>query len=408
VTEKAPERMTRAELLALVRRLRSGESKRLRLEAERDRLELRAKVASEANEEKDRLLAVLSHELRNPLAAISAGASLLGEVKGLPESLAAAVERIRRNVAAEARLIEDLLDASRLRHGKLRIERRVVDVHVVLEDAVAALGAEAPEPAIALALEAAHPFVEGDAMRLGQVAANLLRNARDAVAGGGSIRLATADLPDGRIVISVEDNGCGIEAADLARIFGPFEQSARVDGDGRGLGLGLAICKSLVDAHGGEIRAHSSGPGRGARFEVELPVLSRGAHAQAVPRKAPERGSSLRILLVDDHRDTADSLAMLLRQRGYQVAVAHSVASALEQADVGFDVLVSDLGLPDGDGRELVEQLAARGPLRAIALSGYGGEDDVAASLAAGFEAHLVKPVEPSRLLRAIERVAAA
>jgi PAS domain S-box-containing protein len=264
----------------LLRTTLSDLSERRQLEAERRSLELRAQVAREANEAKDRLLAVLSHELRNPLAAISAGASLLGEVDGLPESLAAAVDRIRRNVAAEARLINDLLDASRLRHGKLRIERRPVDLHVVLEDAVEALRAESPELPLELALEAAHPIVQGDAMRLGQVAANLLRNARQAITEGGSIRVATFDAPDERIVLSITDTGCGIEAADLARIFDPFEQRG-ANGDEGGLGLGLAISKSLVEAHGGQIRAQSGGPGRGATFEVELPVVP--------PPSAPRR-----------------------------------------------------------------------------------------------------------------------
>jgi PAS domain S-box-containing protein len=394
-----------------VRTTLSDLSERRRAEEQRRTLELRAQVAQEANEAKDRLLAVLSHELRNPLAAISAGASLLAEIEGLPERVAAAVERIRRNVAAEARLINDLLDASRLRHGKLRMERQAVDLHVVVEDAVAALRAERPELQLHVALAAAHPFVQGDAMRLGQVVSNLLRNARDATAQGGSISVATADGPDGLLRLSVADTGCGIEAADLARIFDPFEQSGRADGELGGLGLGLAICKSLVEAHGGTVHAQSGGRGRGATFEVELPALVGEARARVAPRAPaarPPASPMQRILLVDDHQDTAESLAMLLRQRGFEVAVAHSVASALERAAEGFDLLISDLGLPDGNGHELLQRIAARAPLRAIALSGYGGEADIAASRAAGFDAHLVKPVDAVRLLGVIDRVAAA
>jgi PAS domain S-box-containing protein len=393
----------------LFRTTLSDLSERRRVEEERRRLELRAQVAQEANEAKDRLLAVLSHELRNPLAAISAGASLLAEVEGLPDRVAAAVERIRRNVSAEARLINDLLDASRLRHGKLRVDRQPVDLHAVIEDAAAALRAESPQLALELSLRAQNPLVEGDAMRLGQVISNLLRNARDAVASGGSITLTTADTPDG-IVLAVADTGCGIESDDLARIFEAFEHG-RTNPEERGLGLGLAISKSLVEAHGGSIRARSAGAGRGATFEVLLSVLPPDAHARPAPRPPSERAATLpalRILLVDDHQDTAESLAMLLRQRGFEVVVAYTMASALEQAASGFDVLISDLGLPDGSGRELAERLAAGGPIRAIALSGYGGEADLAASRAAGFRAHLVKPVEPARLLRVIERVTAA
>jgi PAS domain S-box-containing protein len=393
----------------LFRTTLSDLTERHRVEEERRRLELRAQVAQEANEAKDRLLAVLSHELRNPLAAISAGASLLAEAEGLPERFAAAVERIRRNVAAEARLINDLLDASRLRHGKLRVDRQPVDLHVVVEDAVAALRGESPGLALEVSLRAENPLVEGDAMRLGQVISNLLRNAREAVADGGSVRLTTTNGPQG-VLLQVADTGCGIEPGDLARIFDPFEH-ARTNLEEKGLGLGLSISKTLVETHGGRIHAWSGGVGEGAAFEVELPVLpaqNGGAAAPPAPavRRAPPL--TLRILLVDDHRDTAESLAMLLRQRGFEVVVAYSMASALEKASSGFDLLISDLGLPDGSGRELAERLAAGGPIRAIALSGYGAEADVAASRAAGFRAHLVKPVEPARLLRVIERVSAA
>ena len=177
-----------------------------------------------------------------------------------------------------------------------------------------------------------------------------------------------------------------------------------------GLGLGLAICKSLVEAHGGAIHAWSPGAGHGSSFEVVFPALPAGTRVREAlpPGKRPAAPSALRILLVDDHEDTAESLAMLLRQRGFEVEVAFSMQSALEKAASGFDMLISDLGLPDGNGRELAERLSAAGPIRAIALSGYGSEADVAASRKAGFGAHLVKPVEPARLLRVIELVSAA
>jgi CheY-like chemotaxis protein len=241
------------------------------------------------------------------------------------------------------------------------------------------------------------------------VVSNLLRNARDAVVQGGTVRIATANAQQG-IVLEVSDTGCGIEPGDLARIFDAFEH-ARTNPEERGLGLGLSISKSLVEAHGGRIHAWSAGPERGATFEVVLPSLPAEAVVRAPPPPRdthPVELPALRILLVDDHQDTAESLAMLLRQRGFDVVVAYSMASALDKATSGFDVLISDLGLPDGSGRELAERLAAAGPIRAIALSGYGGEADVAASRAAGFRAHLVKPVEPARLLRVIERVSAA
>lgn len=376
-----------------------------RLEAERQRLELEARVAQEANEAKDRFLAVLSHELRNPLAAIAAGASVLSEAS-LPSALAETVERIRRNAFAEARLVTDLLDASRLRHGKLRIEREAIDLHGLIEDTLAGLRGEVAR--VELRLEAQQHVVSGDPMRLGQVLSNLLRNAQSATAGGGEIRVLTTNPSPGQVLLSVVDGGRGIPARDLARIFSPFESAKPSDGSA-GLGLGLPISKGLVEAHGGRLEAASEGPGKGARFDVELPVL---ASAKRKPERRPApaapRAAPLRILLVEDHQDTAESLALLLEQRGFQVAIANSIAAALARAAEGFDVLISDLGLPDGSGHDLVQSLAERGPLRAIALSGYGSAADVRESQQAGFHAHLVKPIEPAALLRVLERIAAA
>jgi PAS domain S-box-containing protein len=386
-------------------------SERHRAEAERQELVVRERVAREANEAKDHFLAILSHELRNPLAAISAGASVLAEDGTLPAPLAETVARIRRNVMSEARLITDLLDASRLRHGKVRLERRTLDLHTVLADSLAGLRSEFADLDVRLSLEATEHQVQGDATRLGQVISNLLRNARDAVAGGGEIRLVTWNPSPGRVCVSVVDTGRGMEAERLSNLFVPFGQAREQREAGEGLGLGLVISKGLVEAHGGTIVARSAGPERGARFDVELPALA-PAEQRPAPTPDPEAGDgtlgALRILLVDDHRDTAESLALLLEQRGFQVLMADSVASALDRAQQGFDLLISDVGLPDGDGRELAKRLAEQGPLRAIALSGYGGDADVAASRDAGFRAHLVKPVEPARLLKTIARVAAA
>jgi PAS domain S-box-containing protein len=382
-------------------------SERRKAEAERQELLVRERVARESNDAKDRLFAILSHELRNPLAAISAGVSALAGDANLPPALAETVARIRRNVLSEARLIADLLDASRLRHRKLRLERRPVDLHLVLSDAIAGLRAELPSFSVEPELRADRPMVDGDETRLGQVIANLLRNAHGATAKGGEIRVTTWNPAPERVALAVIDTGCGIDPAELPRLFAPFEQS-RDAHEGEGLGLGLAISKGLVEAHGGELRARSDGIGRGARFDVELPALPRAAPEPAAPKLGTAPGPALRILLVDDHRDTAEALAMVLSQRGFRVTLAHSIASALERAAEGFDVLISDLGLPDGTGRDLARRLAEQGPLRAIAVSGYGADSDVAASREAGFRAHLVKPVEPGQLLKVIARVSAA
>jgi hypothetical protein len=318
------------------------------------------------------------------------------------------VERILRNAFAEARLVTDLLDASRLRHGKLRVEREAVDLHAAIEDTLAGLGETFGRP-VQLALEARHHTVSGDVMRLGQVLSNLLRNAQSATEQGGEIRVSTSNPSPDRVLVSVIDTGRGIEPDNLARIWSPFEQSAKPSADGPGLGLGLPISKGLVEAHGGRIEAKSDGPGKGARFDVELPVLAAAPAEPGRSRTAAEsRATPLRILLVEDHQDTAEPLKLLLEQRGFEVRVADSIAAALVRAAEGFDVLISDLGLPDGTGRELAQRLAERGPLRAIALSGYGSDADVRASQQAGFRAHLVKPVEPHTLLRILARVAAA
>jgi PAS domain S-box-containing protein len=389
-------------------------SERRRAEEERRELLVRERVAREANEAKDQFLAILSHELRNPLAAISAGASALAEHRHLPAALDETVARIRRNVMSEARLITDLLDASRLRHGKVRIERRPVDLHVVVADAIAGLRTEFPDLDVRLELGATQHQVRGDATRLGQVIANLLRNAREATRERGEIRIVTWNPSADRLVVSVIDTGRGIASDQLPHLFTTFGAPRPHREPGEGLGLGLVISKGLVEAHGGELDVRSGGAGQGARFDVELATLPKSEQvAPSEPlaeagAEAARPHESLRILLVDDHRDTAESLAMLLEQRGFHVLLADSVASALERAKLGFDVLISDLGLPDGDGRELATRLAERGPLRAIALSGYGTDADLAASREAGFRAHLVKPVEPSRLLKVIARVAAA
>jgi PAS domain S-box-containing protein len=392
---------------ALFRTTLTDLSERRRAEAERNELALREQVAREANEAKDRFLAILSHELRGPLAAISAAANLLEEEPALPAPLRDSVERILRNTAAEARLITDLLDASRLRYRKLRVERKPVDLHVVVEDAIAALRSESPGIAIELALEAARPVVKGDRTRLGQVLSNLLRNAREATAKGGEIRVVTSNPTPERTVLSVIDTGCGIERDELNRIFNPFEQGEPGSrGDG-GLGLGLAITKGLVEAHGGGIQADSAGRGMGARFDVELPASAEPVAERVDPEPEPQT-HRLRVLLVDDDLDSLELVARLLEHRGLQVMVADSVASALARAEQGFDVLVSDLALPDGTGHDLARQLASKGPLRAIALSGYSGDEDLRAGRDAGFRAHLVKPVDPSNLVRTIARVAAA
>jgi CheY-like chemotaxis protein len=208
----------------------------------------------------------------------------------------------------------------------------------------------------------------------------------------------------------VSDTGIGIPAGNLERIFLPFDQGSE-DGRRGGLGLGLAICKSLVEAHGGTIRANSDGEGAGARFEIVLPTVDRPQGSGAVDASgegaeaAAERSRVLRILLVEDHVDTADSIALYLRHRGHQVIVAHTVEDAARTEMSQFEVLLSDLQLPDGSGLDLLERFRRRGPVRAIAMSGYGTQADRQRSIAAGFQRHLVKPVSVRAALEAIQEV---
>ena len=380
----------------------------------------RAKEQAEAaNRAKDQFLAVLSHELRTPLTPVLA-VSTAGQVNvELPDDVRADFSMIRRNVELEAKLIDDLLDLTRIGRGKIHLQLETLDAHQIVRHALSVSATD--EMAMKhlqlkedLAAERHH--VRGDAARLQQVVWNLLKNAIKFTPAGGAITVATRNDAIGRLVIEVTDTGVGIEPDVLPRIFDAFEQGevavARHFG---GLGLGLAISKGLVAAHGGTIAAHSAGRNRGATFTVTLETVPYEAPA---PRRAPAqlqpraRAGRLSILLVEDHADTARALTRLLDGLGYDVRVADGVQSALDlAAQADFDVLVSDLGLPDGSGLEVMRHLreTRSGPRGAapvgIALTGYGMEEDVARSREAGFAEHITKPVNFDRLQQAIERV---
>jgi len=247
--------------------------------------------------------------------------------------------------------------------------------------------------------------VRGDATRLRQVLWNLVTNAIHHTPRGGRIAVRLVNPETDRVRVIVEDEGTGMEASLIRRLFEPFSQGPR-EGSKAGLGLGLAISKGILDAHGGTIAAFSDGPGSGARFEVELAtVVPERRPAEPAPVAMPG-GAEPRILLVEDHADTAEALGRLLEIHGFRVTVATSFAAALEHRDEVFDALVTDIGLPDGDGIDLLRELSPAGTLPAIALSGYGAGADVARSRRAGFRMHLTKPVDASDLVRAIARVA--
>jgi PAS domain S-box-containing protein len=381
-------------------------------------------LAENANRAKDQFLAALSHELRTPLTPVLAVATAAHAEPALPEQARADFAMIRRNVELEAKLIDDLLDLTRVGRGKVHLHLETIDAHQVVQHAINVSDSEevaAKQLVIEVELAAERHHVRGDAARLQQVFWNLLKNAVKFTPAGGKVAVRTSNDAARRLVVRVSDTGVGIEPHLLPRIFDAFEQGeiamARSLG---GLGLGLAISKGLVAAHCGTIAAHSDGRGRGATFTVTLDTVDAPARlrpaAPTAPAAGPDAASRLSILLVEDHADTANALKRLLDRCGYEVRAAHSVESALDlAAQTDFDVLVSDLGLPDGSGldimRHLSESRAAGDGARAgkrprgIALTGYGMEEDVAKTRAAGFDEHITKPVNFQNLQQAIERV---
>jgi PAS domain S-box-containing protein len=382
-------------------------------------------AAAEAmNEAKDRFLAQLSHELRTPLTPVLAVlSSLESEYAHQPE-----LAMMRRNIELEARLIDDLLDLTRISRGKIDLQRVVTDLREVVQHAAQTSCGEAVA-AGRIAMVADLPqegdwALWADASRLTQVFWNLLNNAVKFTPDGGSIhvRLWREEEPPS-LVAEVVDTGVGIEAELLPRIFDAFEQGKQGVAHRSGLGLGLAISKAIVELHGGEVAVSSGGRNQGATFTVRLPAepLPVGARRASDAARAHESrlgpeptDRMFHVLLVEDHPDTAEALAELLRSRGYQVSIGSSIAEGLALADAlgaagarpgGIDLVVSDLGLPDGTGLDLMRELVRRHGLSGIALSGYGMEEDVRKSHEAGFRKHLTKPVDVRALEEAIRGI---
>ncbi|MDI1312287.1 response regulator [Prosthecobacter sp.] len=384
--------------------VREAEERERRIRAESAQAE-----AEEANAAKDRFLAMLSHELRTPLSPIVHAVTLLQEIE-CPPAIREHIDIIQRNVRLEARLIDDLLDLARIRNGKLRLELQPVDVHEALRQAVKICQPELAARRIRVVekLEATDPYVRGDFARLQQVFWNLLTNAAKFSPEDSTVEMITfASDPGGSIHIEFADQGMGIVSDKLDRIFDAFEQGGRRTQ--AGLGLGLAICKALVQMHSGGIAAHSEGQNRGAKFIVRLPAAAPDEHPNGASKHEITPPQGLRLLVVEDHPDTLVTLTRLLTRRGYTVRTAACIAECLEVArEYEFDLLISDIGLPDGRGTELLEQLHALHGKRppAIAMSGFGMDDDVERSQQAGFSEHLTKPVEFSALQHAIARLA--
>jgi len=378
--------------------------------------EEKAKLAAEAtNRAKDQFLAMLSHELRTPLTPVVSGIEML--LENAPAESRQTIETMRRNLQLEVRLIDDLLDLTRIGKGKLAIKLHPVDAHDAILRAVETCRPHLKHLETKLALDALESNVNADPDRLEQVVRNLLENAARFTPAGGNIEIRTSNSAPGVLQILCLDTGVGIEAADLSRIFKAFEQCERSVKRGYGgLGLGLAISKALVEAHGGSITARSAGHGRGATFEVNLQTvpetLTQNGQNSPAPvaflptPKAPS--PPCRILLVEDHCDTRLLLARLLKRFGYEVDMAEDARTALDLAGTAdFDILISDIGLPDGNGLQLVQSIHERQPIPAIAVSGYGAESDRQQSRDAGYSEHLVKPIDSKRLVETIERLLA-
>jgi PAS domain S-box-containing protein len=371
--------------------------------------ERRARTSAEASDRaKDQFLAVLSHELRTPLMPVISAAGMLENDALATAHVRRLAAMIRKNAELEARLIDDLLDLTRVSQGKLALQLEPVDAHATVRDVLRACAAELECKKLHLELElaAAEHMVSADPARLQQVIWNLVKNAAKFSPAGSHLAIASANGAAGRLTLTVADQGIGIEPELLPRIFNAFEQGGSdVTRRFGGLGLGLAISKAFIEAQGGTITATSAGPGCGATFAIDLPLAREAARAAPVA-VAPEPAPGRCILLVEDHEDTALLLAELLKMHGYTVKVAGTVASALRLAEShAFDLVVSDLGLPDGTGLDLMRQLSMRHGVPGVALSGYGFDTDVRAARAAGFREHITKPVSPAVLLRVLARL---
>jgi PAS domain S-box-containing protein len=390
--------------------LAEGLASRASLAIDNARLYGRAEAASKA---KDHFLAALSHELRTPLTPVLMRVAALARSPDLPEPLRTDLRMVQRNVELEAKLIDDLLDLTRVSRGKLTLHLESTDVHALLEHAVAICceGVEGGTPLIDLEPGAAERHVWADAARLQQVFWNLLKNAVKFTPAGGTIRVVTRTPEPGRIEISVIDPGIGIAAEDLPRLFNAFEQgNPEITRSFGGLGLGLAISKALVDQHGGTLTGVSPGRGKGACFTVGLATVAPPAAAEpegiaAGPAEAP----ALRLLLVEDNEPTLEVMTALLELAGHDVRPAADLRTARQLAESHeFDLVVSDLGLPDGSGFDLMAELRDRYGLQGIAVSGFGMEEDLRRSRESGFREHLVKPVDIDKLKAAIARAATA
>ena len=411
-------------------------SERKRMEVERERLLAAAqaaqKEAEQANRLKDEFLATASHELRTPLTAVVGWSRLLRTGKLDAENSARALDSIERNATLQTKLIDDLLDVSRIITGKLTLDRGAIEMAHVVSDAMNTLrpAADAKHITIETSFDAEAGPVLGDANRLQQVMWNLLSNAVKFTPKYGHIEVALQCV-NSEVQVSVGDSGEGISSEFLPYVFDRFSQgNSKSTRSHSGLGLGLAIVRQLVELHGGTVKAHSDGPGRGATFQLRLPVLginrvvdNRSAAndltrttaivTDGLSVECPPRLNGVRVLVVDDDFDTRQMLKAVLSECHADVITAASAAEAIKEIEQRKpDVLVSDLGMPEQDGYELIKQVretesadnAARVP--ALALTAYAKAEDRVRALAGGYQVHLGKPVEPAEFVLVVANLA--
>lgn len=389
--------------------LSAGMAERRRIEEE---LHRQKAVVEAANRTKDHFLAMLSHELRTPLTPVISTLESLEMGPGPNQDTKGALAIIRRNIELETQLIDDLLDFTRITRDKMQLRFSSVDAHVAISNVVEICRVEAESNSLRvhLDLRANTHHVKADEAKFQQIVWNLLKNAIKFTPHGGDIVISSSNPSPELLTISVRDTGIGMEPEVMQRIFDPFEQGNRsFEHRFGGLGLGLAISKSLAQAHGGTLAVRSEGHGRGSTFILSIQTLS-PTEAGTVPQETSSEGAQqcLKILLVDDHQDTCAALEKLLVRRGHLVAATHDVRSAMEAAARNqFDLLISDVALPDGSGMDLMTQLRAISKIPGIAISGFGNNGDIERSLQAGFSEHLIKPIKLHDLEAAIERAVA-
>jgi signal transduction histidine kinase/ActR/RegA family two-component response regulator len=381
-----------------------GRSRQYQIRDQLDALRAAEDALRNADRRKDEFLAMLAHELRNPLAPIRTASELLARLVPSEPKMQAIVAVLKRQAIHLTRLVDDLLDVSRITQGRIQLQRHALDLAPILAQAM-----ESVEPLLrdkrhkVVVTSCVEPlFVNGDSARLVQCIANLLTNAAKYTDTSGEIRVELRSEPS-RAVIVVTDNGVGISRELLPRIFELFVQSERsLDRSEGGLGIGLSVVQRLVEMHDGQVVASSAGPGRGSTFEIRLPTVA--APKQSTKKSKPRPGAPKRVLVVDDNVDAAASLAAFLQLDGHQAEAVYSAQGALDAiVTFGPDVVLLDIGLPQMDGYEVAKRIRAAGScVRLVALTGYGQAEDIERTHSAGFDAHLVKPVDFAALERSL------